>query len=327
VDFVFLTERLLEWGIRAVALIPEGRDERLCRAFKDVGAEVLQYVVKDGKGGKPRFLAILKKSGEGGFVADQSDEHSVGFVEDQTAIVSTLCDLGYMDAATDPIIPAIAKFYHVNGIGPLTIWPEMYPRAEVFALLSQQPGKVWTRCRDKLAFVSPRATLTLTKANQDMYGSAQCSSVVRGGGPFILHDSETLVFTFLQRLGYLDDSFNSDIGEALDVFFSMGMNRSNLEQLGVTLDSKGTLPDMVLRNVLTSSTTYGIWRIAPSDALVRGKLLARGLISGQHAGKEEVYDGLQHFVKQLNLRQWSTYNGLVLEVLQNRAKSNPTNRR
>ena len=42
----------------------------------------------------------------------------------------------------------------------------------------------------------------------------------RGGGPFMLWDSKDLVAKSLRKLGYLDDSWNTDFTEALTCFWN-----------------------------------------------------------------------------------------------------------
>ena len=64
-----------------------------------------------------------------------------------------------------------------------------------------------------------------TKTTLREYGGKTQKQVFEGGGPFMIKDSASRVAQALQRIGYLDEVYNSDLPEALLLF----VNRSRHE--------------------------------------------------------------------------------------------------
>lgn len=74
-----------------------------------------------------------------------------------------------------------------------------------------------------------RSTESVTKT----YGSTRARSIFQGGGPMMLRDSHDLGTEALRKLGYLDDSWNSDLTEAVSCFWNASLNKYQLRKLGL----------------------------------------------------------------------------------------------
>jgi len=329
VDFVYLARRLHEWGHGALAVISEGTQIGLASAFRVAHADVafVKLAPKDQRLSKLKFL--LHSNGES-TLEPLTGQERLEFDPDMESVIAVLAELGYLASADDPIVPAIAKFFHTNGVGPLTVWPERCPRREMASLLTENGGREWRASTGDLAFVFPRAQHAGgTPKELRTYGSKACSTYARGGGPFITRSSRDLVDRVMRRLGYLDELLNADLGEALDVFCSMTWNFRALAAAGLGASSRvdAETKRALVHCALVSPKLYGTWQVAPKDREVRSWLFARREISGLDLPAVEVMPALRSFAARHQLPERKTYNAQVLEVLRHLRAKDPSRRR
>merc|ERR1712023_436109 len=94
---------------------------------------------------------------------------------DMMPLITLFMQLGYMDSHNDPIVPAIAKFFHVNQLGALTVWPEQCPRVIAHDLIMKNKDRKWNKCLHNLAYIHPRTKVKDSKAVRAKFGTATCA--------------------------------------------------------------------------------------------------------------------------------------------------------
>ncbi|CAE7380236.1 unnamed protein product [Symbiodinium necroappetens] len=132
----------------------------------------------------------------------------------------------------------------------------------------------------------------------------------------MMEDSPDLGERILRKLGYLDDSFNTDLEEALQVFVNTSENKRLLRTIGAIPDLRDadSAMSVTLRQAFLSSRTDGSWQQAPSDTNVRQLLLQRRLLH-KSASKGDVFKAMQQYVQKESLETMKTYNGLVWRIV------------
>ena len=212
--------------------IPAGAASSI-RLYKETGAGVLpvattSQLAKVGRG--PKVRAVLQPDGNGivkmaePWVASPADSEAF----DQ--LHSSLQDLGYR-GESGYLVQSVAKFGFSNHPGRLAVYPAQAACAEAQAVLQATGSRGWARSVDKFAFVLPVSTGgSKTRRKCKDYGGMASRRVFKGGGPFIIKDSEGLVAEALCRMGYMDASFNSDLPEALFVFVNRPQHKSTLRK-------------------------------------------------------------------------------------------------
>ena len=142
-------------------------------------------------------------------------------------------NLGYMEEARREFIgPAAAKFWLTNELGEsLAVFPRELCVQRVYQLIGQHSAKNLRRCAQDLAFFLPTSAHGKPSGGQlAKFGTAVARTVFRGGGPFMLRDSSSLVRRALEKLGYIDGDLNSDMLEAMLVFVNAPGNHHRLRK-------------------------------------------------------------------------------------------------
>ena len=87
---------------------------------------------------------------------------------------------------------SVAKFWFNNHLGPLTVYPSQAACAEAHTVLQATDRRTpWGSYRDDLAFVLPISTHgSKTRRKCEEYGGMAARRVFKGGGPFMIKDSE-----------------------------------------------------------------------------------------------------------------------------------------
>ena len=240
---------------------------------------------------------------------------------------------GHIAGDTKFWIHDIAKLFYAKGLGPLVVFPWQLAMLALYDASSQIPQHGWSLDSDELAYFLPITSMKIRIpiAKMNKYGSRLACSIFEGGGPFILKDSDDLVVQALWRLGYLDDSFNSDLLEAMMVFVNAANNKRALRLLGVTLDSADTTSDIVvkLRSVFRSHRHCGVWQLggtsdpAIMNILKSEKLLPHSMIE---PSSEEIFHAMKNFARVHKLEAMRTYNGLASRILQYKTPNDPRRR-
>lgn len=317
-DFVYLVGQLHHWGCCVFAILREGLGAGTFTAFREAGAEVLVLPEVVGKGGRGKHKVVLHESGESTFPEWPESEHLDSVPEqDMQDSVDRLVELEYMWSKDDPILPAIAKFFHANSIGPVTLWPGVSALIQFRAALASHPHRAWRRNPGDQIFVLPKAQSLSSKSDLEQHGSRECSRVVRGGGAFIIQDSACVVDLFLHRLGYLCADLECDVGDAVDVFSKMNMNHAHLTQIGISIPSyvQTFTKKSMLHAALASPRATGHWQIAPKDTAVRSLLKALGKIPSTDVSSSTFNKALVSYSRLKGLPLRKSLAGRVQEVL------------
>ena len=141
------------------------------------------------------------------------------------------CTASFSSSGAYPI-QRISKFWFTNGLGSLTIFPLPFAVLSLDHAIRQESRK-WISKTQDLAFFFQSRSGRVSKSNIKTFGSKLAWSFFRGGGLFMLWVSKDLVAKSLHKLGYLDDSWNTDFTEALTCFWNAAANKVQLRKLGI----------------------------------------------------------------------------------------------
>ena len=239
--------------------------------------------------------------------------------------------LGYVcKSSREHLSHGTAKFWLANGLGSLIVYPPVCAVKAVCAVAKSYSGRRWVECGDtgEAAFLLPKPAPGKPSNTQlKIYGSTEARRVFKGGGPFVLPDSENLVPKVLRRLGYVDDSLNSDLAEARMVFVNAPDNRYALRKQGLlllpVLTDAGSHVDNILREAFLSHLSSGHWRLPPSDDKVRELLCREGYTASHAAAKSHVFEAMARYSRRHHLPSMQTYHGRVFQILYSR-DTNPS---
>ena len=231
-------------------------------------------------------------------------------------------------------IQRIAKFWFVNGLGSVPVFPALLAIDALDKEIRRQP-RSWTSDAEGFAYVLPvSASGTITKSGREKYGSLLGRTIFRGGGRFILRDSRHLVTQALRKLGYLDDKWNNDLTEALNCFWNASTNKHKLRKLGIFVDPIDTTCDATakLRMALLSDRTNGIWQrggtCTPSVVRILRYKMYKKLLSMDSADPplDEVWSGMRPFAQIYQLPEFKTFNALAAHIVAHSNDSHPHKR-
>lgn len=316
VDFAYISRWLRDEGKHCVHLGMASSFDVL-RVFEEAGAEIITIKKPEEASGETNGKGpklVLQHDGSSIFEPMTDADRAVQDTR-YPEIDELLQQLLYWPQALELTFEkALAKFCHVNKIGPLPLRPSFLGAKQAAELINAHPRSRWLSDPGDLAFFFPRSrTMPGTKEEIEKYGSGLMAAVARSGGPFFMRSSKGMVEAALSRLGYLDRIYNSNLGEAIDIFCSCTHNAKALSTLGVSIPKHFDefSKKVLLHGAFMSPMGPGIWTTAPSDSLVRELLISEKLISGVEVHTGEVLKGMQAFVKRHGLPSSSTYNGLV----------------
>eukprot|EP00438_Fugacium_kawagutii_P010972 Skav217178 [mRNA] locus=scaffold5232:55167:55844:+ [translate_table: standard] len=209
----------------------------------------------------------------------------------------------------------MAKFWFTNKLGgSFTVYPYQGAISDFKAALIEHHGHQWKSYQQKLAlFLPTKGQRRPSKEAIQKYGPGFAPAVYKGGGPFMLHDSDHLVSEALRKLGFLDDCWNSDLVEAMVVFCNQANNKGALLRMGL-LPSSASSARKKLREAFLSSPT-GMWEGPPSDAQVRTLLVQKEYLTEEFANKEVVCSMMKSYVQTHGLPKMSSFNGLAWRIL------------
>lgn len=106
-----------------------------------------------------------------------------------------------------------------NGLGSLPVFPVPLATSALDHAIRYE-SQNWISNSQAFAFALPVRQGRVTEKQLKIYGSKLARNIFQGGGPFMLEDSSDLVAHFLHKLGYLDETWNSDFTEALNGFWN-----------------------------------------------------------------------------------------------------------
>jgi len=314
-SFIYTASHLSYLGASCVALMSEGDSMRLQQAFEDAQADVVfMKRPKVSMSSTPSMKMVLHLNGDctptNMTAADVAAAQLHAPTED---LARELHRLDYVSSMDDPLLPAVAKFFLVNQIGPLTTYPSVLGICEANAVISATALGEWARNPGNLVFVLPRRSGSKKKQLQEEFGSEHGASIGSGGGAFILESGPSLVDDVLTRLGFLDDVYNTDFGEAVDTFCAQTRNFRELRLLGLPIPSvlDTSSKRALLHAAFVSSKHHGLWTQAPPDENARIYLESRGFLASRSAPVNLVYAALVEWATDVGWPVFRNYNLMV----------------
>ena len=339
-DFIEPIVDLEEIGANITVLLPENL-YGLIHRYKRHGVKVLEVPLPRKPPGT-RVRALLHQDGGGSVkLADPyqtpASEH---FASVQNEVANLLQALGYGDVRQGYLVNVVqmcTKFWFENQLGALTVFPHFCPATAVHRVLTEceAPGN-WEGYSGKLAYFLPITSRgdRLSKKKERIYGYVRARGVFRGGGPFMLEDSPSLVVRALRQLGFLYDDFNSDVSEAMFLFINSAENKKPLRKSGM-LPCPGDSPldvDSKLRSAFLSHATPDTWQVKSPTAvkpvvqiLKKERILSADIDSECEYSIEEIFEAMKSYAKQQQLPVMQTFNGLVWSIVRQNNMS-PTRR-
>ena len=318
VDFADVVLHIEQLGKPALVLVPQ-QDRAAIHRFQSIGLAV--HVLASRAGAFPKVRAVLLQDGSG-HVRLSSARQPYDVSENVEFCERFLKSLGYAEPSRrEYLTHASAKFWLVNQLGSLTVYPPSCAINEVCEKASGKPHAAFAECSnpESMALLIPKASVgKKSRAVVEAYGSTEARSVFRGGGPVMLMDSDEMVVQALTHLGYMDDAMNSDLAEALLVFMNAPGNKYALQkQLDVLPVREDVVADVAqaMRGALQSHLTSGHWRLAPKDASIRQLLCREGYLSTEQAAVPDVFHAMATYASKHQLPTMKTYNGYVFRIL------------
>ena len=232
------------------------------------------------------------------------------------------------DVDGDPsFVALIAKLWHQHALGPLGVYPGALAWQSLQEVLAKSADRQsWARYQSGWAFVLPLASNKLGAAHAEKFGGRRAKQIFHGGGPFILADSHSLPMTVMTKLGYLDDSFNSDFPEALTVFANNTYNKRCLRKQGLLPAAGDTHLELLQKIRRALLRGEGSWGIAPRDTSVREMLMARRLLDSKSDSQEQVLEAMKSYMKLNQLPRMKTYKGCLWQILYHLSACDPHRR-
>ena len=179
-----------------------------------------------------------------------------------------------------------------------------------------------------LVFGRPTAASQKTKAKLDEYGSLAAQRAVKGGLPFIVRKTPSLVADVLTAMSFRDHAENTCPLEAVDTFCTM--NEKVLFKLGPNFWPPSTgdtaSKEAALHKVFCADNISQEWRAPYIDADVRKRLGIAGA-----APYAEVRIAMENFLRRKFIVEEknapSNYSTLVMLCIRYWARGHPTQAR
>ena len=272
VDFSILLRKLRSWGVWTVAAYPKLRQSNMPEQLAIAADEVVHYCLS--KPAAPPLQRIIMDTDklEGKVeVAEDADTEALSEIlisEDALDKLRTLLvTFGFLKSREDgPLIDALVKFFHVNKLGKLTIWPQKLAIREAANKISQERRPRWKTNPGNLALVQPLSAASSPGERTNFRRLTQL------GGPFLCRIDSTLVERVLRRFGYLDDRWDlagDNIEEAGTLFCRI--NQKQLQRL----QHRSHWHEL---HVLLSAQRLQAWRLPYSDRPLQQHFQAQNLL-------------------------------------------------
>ncbi|CAE7406142.1 unnamed protein product [Symbiodinium sp. CCMP2592] len=322
--FVNLVSMAVHQGIDVVVFAPQGALSPI-RQFRSAGARVVTMSADADSASRVR--AILHSSGNGEV---QFAEPFVNAPHEQAeimTIMSFLQDLQFRDGE-QYLVQSIVKFWFENQLGSLTVFPAESAIKAALARATEHSRSSYVTYSNKLAFFLPIApSFRTTQANLRKYGNRHARGVYRGGGPFVVKDSEDLVSQALKRLGFLDSEWNPNLAEAMLAFVNVARNKQLLRKQFDALpscDDTAGLGEASLRHAFLSNKSDGRWGIRPKDTAAREILCREGFLDTESASQSVVLNAMKKFASKNGLPRRRNYDSYVRCILDTRRAADPS---
>eukprot|EP00438_Fugacium_kawagutii_P033819 Skav235828 [mRNA] locus=scaffold1931:114640:116154:- [translate_table: standard] len=240
------------------------------------------------------------------------------------------CSASFSSSGAYPI-QRIAKFWFANCLGSLQVFPNALA---VFALDAaiQEKRQRWSSNTEAFAFLLPAVNnRKQRKSAIKRFGSSIACNIFKGGGPIMLQDSTDLSAQALRKLGYLDDSWNCDLNEALNCFWNKASNKNRLRGLGLRIAPGDTtvVAQTKLRMALLSDFCDARWQCGGTATQAVARLLKSKKILPSDAGApamEDIWCAMKTYAQVHRLPAMKTFNGLAGQILAHDCPHDPFRR-
>ena len=301
---------------RFTLLVPEEKFTAAGR-YQDAGLEVLT-LKRRSQGSCVR--AVLQDDGRGS--VELSDPYmsfdNKGEEGGAGLVMAFLTDLGYWKE-NEYLLPACGKFWYANGLGSLVVHPTQLATIAVEKIISSRTQS-WKPYNDDLGFFFPvSAACKFTDQDREVYGNRLARSIFRGGGPFVLEDSDTFAIEALSRLGYLDHDLNADEHEAMLCFMNTSDNKQRLRKLDLLPTATDRSQDVKdkLRKAFLSNRTPNQWTMWFKTSFrkpIQQILSKEKLIKKSQRSNDEIMKAMKAYAKKHQLAPRRTFNGLAQQI-------------
>ncbi|CAE8594504.1 unnamed protein product [Polarella glacialis] len=180
---------------------------------------------------------------------------------EETAVQLTA--LGYIsgpDANRSGYLPiiAMAKFFYVNSLGPLVLFPMRSTLVQAVNAFVLEPSRPWIPDPGDLVYIHPVRSV----GSKARFGSTQATEFADGGGLFLLRRSRRIVQDVLERLGYTAMQGDKATDAAISSFWER--NQKYLRSAGIQVfEMEGTQckdREQILYRAFTGQLGRQTWR-------------------------------------------------------------------
>eukprot|EP00927_Polykrikos_kofoidii_P074650 TRINITY_DN70683_c0_g1_i1.p1 TRINITY_DN70683_c0_g1~~TRINITY_DN70683_c0_g1_i1.p1 ORF type:complete len:360 (+),score=49.83 TRINITY_DN70683_c0_g1_i1:78-1157(+) len=238
-------------------------------------------------------------------------------------VFSTLVSTGYWStsAAKDrSATAAIAKFFRVNQLGALVVFPfsHIVFHAHTAIEAGLLSGKKWKTDPGNLVYLVPLGSAGSKKTRQLRFGGPDSARLATGGGPSLFQASERIVDDVLERLGYQEPEMAKEADVALRLFCEH--NEPRLRRFGGPFgeDVEVSLLRERLSAVFKDQTRLQEWKVPVRDDNVRKFLRTNRLIKAVDAPREDVLFSMRKYLTDVGVKTAgpppSSYNEAVLRM-------------
>ncbi|CAL1161545.1 unnamed protein product [Cladocopium goreaui] len=275
-DFLILLRKLRSWGCRSILLLPQRpmsrarrlqaaeADHVLCYGEEKIQTESMWIEV-------PRIRLDTRALETSAEIQEPVPtlrplltEHRERQMEELQRVLQ---ELKYLPEPPEQgiMVAALTKFFHVNRLGTLTLWPLHQGLTEAFAALESQAG-AWLPNPGDLIFISPRGSgdhrnSMATASTASRSGTRDFAKMATAGGPFLTHAGPQLVEQVLRRLGFLGPG---GLDEAIELFCRTNRQALSKSELKESFHSKRDR----LHEIFCEQHRLQAWRVAPRCASV-----------------------------------------------------------
>ncbi|CAE6956416.1 unnamed protein product [Symbiodinium sp. CCMP2592] len=323
-DFIPCAKQIQDTGGEIRILIGEPNRDSITR-YREAGFDVVEVPPRREHAGY-RVQAFLYSDGTGAVHTCEPIRRV--YCDSETEALRKF--LGQQGDWKDShfLATCFAKHWFASSLGTLTVFPRHSAIMQMSRAVSAGRLQLQEAART-LAYFFPLGLSSKRKRKKSQrVGGDLAWKVSRSTGPFMLHDSETLTVRALQKLGYFDGVYNSDVSESMLVFANMSTNKRLLRETGNLPDAtdSGSQLDAKIRQAFLSSATAGHWQVPPKDTQVRNLLFRDGCLPAENVSQIVMLSAMQLYCRRHGLPARQTYLGNVWQITQQINSADPDRR-
>ncbi|CAE7480160.1 unnamed protein product [Symbiodinium sp. CCMP2456] len=291
VDFAIVLRKVRQLGRRSYAVTPARSTSRCQELLRSAADELLLF------GERPKISKVADHLDTSRLdsdveLAEQADLGDQPLTEERQRsmekLEELLQELGYLPRPPQRgvMVAALAKFFHANGLGRLTIRPLHEGLTQAFALMERPPAGGWAPDPKTLVFLKPKGESAAKSLEEDR---------ARQAGPLLTYISEDLVQRVLCRFGYLQAGEESlgQVMEAVELFWDR--NRKELQKCG-HLQARGDARE-ALHQIFTEPHRLQVWRRAAEEARLRRRLKEVGEIRHAAVPRPQLVEAMRRLLQ------------------------------